>query len=139
MQALSFPFSAHPRMLVLSVEPMASESFLAQRGQARSRRRRGRQAPGLSLLGQTNTLFRQFRSYAKLLSIMSVAAESTVLFAVRLALRLHLCVRRSAPLCPERGLHFCSRRRNGAVAGARPGRDLSPLSQPADLHVVCTD
>lgn len=95
---------------------------LARRGQTRSRRRRGRKAPGLSLPCQANILFSQFRPFNTTPSaIASAAAKSTVLSAVRLVLRLHFCVRRSTPLCPERGLHLCSRRRNGAVAGTRPG------------------
>ncbi len=62
----------------------------------------------------------------------SISAGSIVLFAIRALRRLHYCVRRSTPLRPARSLHLCSRRKDCAVAGARPGRDILPLSETAD-------
>jgi hypothetical protein len=51
MQALSFPFSAHPKMLVLSVEPMASKSLFGTARSSPKPPKAGAQSARLELAG----------------------------------------------------------------------------------------
>ena len=110
---------------------------LGRRGQARSRRRRWRIAPGLRATERANILTARvpMALFPHPMS-RSVAAGATVLYAVRCRTGRNIASGRRRRHVPNAVCMGSSRSKEFAVAGARPGRDSFPLCWAAELVLL---